>query len=112
MLFLITHSIQSFHTVDNMSFFDFVLANPGEDWDWSVLSRNPNITWKIVQDNPDKSWDYSQLSYNTFGYYSYKNKERIIQRTKAIKEELMARTWNPETPLGRYLVEQEAELGF
>jgi hypothetical protein len=71
-----------------MSFFDFVLANLDKEWDWSLLSKNPNITWnniqkhpelewkwseisgnpnitwKIVQENPDKPWDWSVLSRN------------------------------------------------
>jgi hypothetical protein len=27
-------------------------------------SRNPNITYEIVQQNPDKPWDYDELSEN------------------------------------------------
>jgi len=85
-----------------------VQENTDKLWNWYELSSNPNISWKIVQENPNKPWYYNSLSWNTFGYN--KNKTRIIERTKCIKEELMAKTWNPETPLGRYLVEQEAEI--
>jgi hypothetical protein len=41
-----------------------VQENPDKDWDYCNLSYNPNITWKIVQANPDKSWDYYYLSKN------------------------------------------------
>ena len=27
-----------------------------KNWNWRGLSRNPNITWEIVQANPDKPW--------------------------------------------------------
>ena len=26
----------------------------GKHWHYSYLSRNPNMTWEIVQNNPDK----------------------------------------------------------
>src|SRR5271165_6611308 len=29
---------------------------PNKEWDYNMLSKNPNITWKYVCDNPDKSW--------------------------------------------------------
>ena len=89
---------------------EIVAANPDAPWDWSWLSANPNITWEIVKANPDKPWNYSRLSWNRFDFDLQLKRKRIIGRTKSIKEELMAKTWNPETVLGRYLVEQEAEL--
>ena len=42
----------------------FVLANLDKDWWWHGISRNPNITWDIVQANPDKPWDWETLSEN------------------------------------------------
>ena len=89
--------------------WEIVQENPDKPWCLFWLSLNPNITWKIVQENPNKPWNYVGLSCycNRFGYNSNKNKERIIPRTKAIKEELMARTWNPETALGQFLVLDE-----
>uniref|UniRef100_A0A6C0BD74 Uncharacterized protein n=1 Tax=viral metagenome TaxID=1070528 RepID=A0A6C0BD74_9ZZZZ len=33
-------------------------------WNYSCISRNPNITWEIVQANPDKPWNYNQLLQN------------------------------------------------
>ena len=32
--------------------FQFVLDNPKINWDYNILSYNPNITWDIVQSNP------------------------------------------------------------
>ena len=44
--------------------FQFILDNPDIPWDWDILSRNPNITWDIVQQNPDKKWNWWELSKN------------------------------------------------
>jgi hypothetical protein len=33
----------------------------------------------------------------------------MIERTRTIKEELMAYTWNPDTTLGRWLIMNELE---
>ena len=38
--------------------------NPDKKWDYISLSRNPNITWDIVNANPDIEWDYLALSCN------------------------------------------------
>ena len=42
---------------------EFVLKNENKV-NWSMLSRNPNITMELVKDNPDKPWDWQYLSYN------------------------------------------------
>ena len=44
--------------------FQYVLDHPNKSWDYSMLSRNPNITWDIVTTHPEKPWDYSLLSKN------------------------------------------------
>ena len=40
-----------------------------EEWNWVYVSKNPNITWDIIQScsatsssNPDKPWDWYSLS--------------------------------------------------
>ena len=43
-----------------------LLLNPDELWDYDGLTRNPNITWDIVQRNLDKKWNYYWLSSNKF----------------------------------------------
>ena len=91
-----------------MPFFDFVLANLYKEWDWERLSKNPNITWKIVKENSDKPWIWYTLSWNDFEYRN-ENKERIVERTRTIKEELMANVWDPEKPLGQFLVLSELD---
>ena len=47
-----------------MKFFDFVLANPNKDWEFGLLSSNPNITWSHVIKNPKIKWNYFYLSEN------------------------------------------------
>jgi hypothetical protein len=53
--------------------WDILSSHPLLDWDsvknikklkWSRLSKNRNITWEIVRDNPDKPWDWEALSQN------------------------------------------------
>ena len=39
----------------------FIKNNPDKDWNWSSISENQNITWKIIQDNPDCPWDWSRI---------------------------------------------------
>src|SRR5690348_154197 len=33
-------------------------------WDWYWISRNPNITWEIVNSHPDWPWSWNGLSRN------------------------------------------------
>ena len=35
-----------------------------EKWNYRHLSKNPNITWEIVLENSDVPWDYRGLSKN------------------------------------------------
>ena len=32
--------------------------------EWVEISRNPNITWDIVESNPDKPWNWYSVSRN------------------------------------------------
>jgi len=38
--------------------FQFIKANPNLPWNFYELSRNPNITWDIVQANLNKPWEF------------------------------------------------------
>lgn len=40
------------------------IINNRMNWDYFWISRNTNITWKIVCENPDFQWNYFGLSYN------------------------------------------------
>jgi hypothetical protein len=44
--------------------FQFILDNPEEEWDYIELSTNPNTTLRIIKNNSDLPWDYSWLSCN------------------------------------------------
>ena len=44
--------------------WDIVEANPDKLWNWYGLSKNPNITWDIVEANLDKDWNWNWLSCN------------------------------------------------
>ena len=44
--------------------WNIVQQYPDKPWDWYYLSGNPSITLDIVQQNPDKPWDWSSLSIN------------------------------------------------
>ena len=61
--------------------WDIVEANPDKLWNWYGLSKNPNITWDIVEANHDKDWNWFRISYNTF----QKEKEVFELRVKKQK---------------------------
>ena len=46
-------------------FFKFIKDNPIQDWNWSWLSGNPNITIEIIKENPMQNWDWNNISKNT-----------------------------------------------
>ena len=56
--------------------WDIVQANPDEDWCFYTLSENPNITWEIVKANPDKPWNYEKIFLNHIG------KQKFIEELK------------------------------
>jgi hypothetical protein len=43
---------------------------PDKPWDWTVLSENPVVTWAIVQANPEKAWNFRILSRNSSVVFS------------------------------------------
>jgi len=45
-------------------YWDYSMLSKNPNITWEMLSQNPNITWEIVQKNPDKPWNYSLLSQN------------------------------------------------
>ena len=48
----------------NKYFFEQVNKYSNKSWNWDSLSRNPNITWDIVETNPDTPWNWYALSSN------------------------------------------------
>ena len=46
-------------------FWKFIEDKPEQYWGWFCLSRNPNITFDIVQSYPDKPWNWYNLSNNS-----------------------------------------------
>ena len=45
---------------------EWVEKYPYKPWDWSGLSRNPNVTLEIIEKYPDKPWSWKGLSQNLF----------------------------------------------
>ena len=42
---------------------EIIEANPYTRWDyWSGISRNPNLTMEFIRANPDKRWDWGAIS--------------------------------------------------
>ena len=89
--------------------WDIVAANPDKPWNSCWLSRNPNITWEIMVANPDKPWDWMALSCNTFNTPITEpfKKKKAKMVTDLCREHIMRYCWNPERPLGEYLVNLE-----
>ena len=85
------------------------MANSDKPWNWYGLSMNPNISWRIEAMNPDKPWIWAELSFNTFNppiSESFKKKKAKIV-ADLCREHIMRYCWNPERPLGQYLVNLE-----
>jgi hypothetical protein len=49
------------YTNELLKIYDFY---PNKEWNYFELSKNPNITWDLIQNYLDKPWDYSMLSLN------------------------------------------------
>ncbi len=55
-------------------------------WNWINVSRNPNVTFKVVMNNLEQPWDFAELSDNKFLYdnivYNKRKKQRINRRRR------------------------------
>ena len=51
---------------------------PKNFWNFDMLTKNPNITWDIVQANPDKPWCF-------FGYQKIQTSHGILSKKIQIK---------------------------
>ena len=87
-------------------------ANPDKPWNWMYISSNPNITMDFIERNINKI-DWINLSRNKFGWkqentqhYYKQRKTQTIEKTKHIKEELIAETWHPDRFI-RWCVDNE-----
>ena len=49
----------------SQGFWDWIQANPDKPWDWFMISRNINITWKTIMDNPNQPCDWEGVSQNS-----------------------------------------------
>ena len=102
---------------DNINWFDIsknpnitweiIQDNPDKDWGWYGISQNPNITGDTVQNNPDKDWLCKSISGNTMA----KGKAKWInnKRLRIIKALQIQRHWrnyscNPQYILARRLI--------
>ena len=41
-----------------------VITNPEIQWDYTSLSQNPNITWKIINNHKDMPWAHTSIVFN------------------------------------------------
>ena len=42
--------------------WEIIQNNPDKNWSWDFISLNPNITWEIIVANPDKHWNWMNIS--------------------------------------------------
>ena len=35
-----------------------ICENPQISWNWRAISEHPNITWKIIKNNSDRLWNW------------------------------------------------------
>ena len=83
-----------------MDWFQYILDHPEKPWNWQGISRNPNITWDIVEAHPEIPWDWWCLSENPMSKHPMLQKrllekKRVQERCSLIKEDLMATAWHP-----------------
>lgn len=83
--------------------FTYLLTKyPDKPWDWSGVSRNPNLTVDFINAHPDKPWNWSIISNHKFGNdmsaltYWTQRKEKTIETTSRYKEELLSLACHPE----------------
>ena len=58
--------------------WEIVQANPDKPWNFKMLSQNSNITWDIVKANPNKPWNYEIFFINHIG------KQKFIEEQRAV----------------------------
>ncbi len=44
--------------------WEIIQQYPNWQWDWYALSKNSNITWEIIQNNLDQPWDWDAIAIN------------------------------------------------
>ena len=45
-------------------YWNFIASHPEVDWDWEIVTQNPNITSEIVANNLSYPWDFEYVSSN------------------------------------------------
>ena len=96
--------------------FKFIKEHPDKDWDWDIISQNPNITWDIIQNNLDKNWDFEGIFHNQKRMNILKYEWINNQRLHIIKANIIKRYWrrcsyDPSYKLGYKLVLQRVQYG-
>lgn len=51
-------------TNTNNDLITLITLFPDKEWDWYHISKNPNITWKFIQENPTLPWKWQSISQN------------------------------------------------
>jgi hypothetical protein len=110
----------SAHPNISMEFIDEFIDGVDEldpkEWNWAAVSRNPNLTPEFIQQHLDKPWDMLSLAQNKYSEHPYlkakrkdqmESRNRTIERTQIIWEELMAVTWNPAIPRNQWRIYSE-----
>ncbi len=49
------------------TFWDLIQEFPDKEWNWTYVSKNPNITWEIIRDNLDNPkchWNWHSIFEN------------------------------------------------
>ena len=49
-------------TIVMEKFIKLIDKYPDKDWDWTFISRNPNITIEIINKYHDKPWEWDEIS--------------------------------------------------
>jgi hypothetical protein len=47
-----------------MSYYEFVMQTPGKKWNYKLMSQNPNISMKDIDNSTHLPWNYQLLGNN------------------------------------------------
>jgi hypothetical protein len=59
---------------------EFIEKHLDSPWDWNTISSNPNLTMEFIEANPDKPWNWLVISNTRFDADYDRFRERYSSR--------------------------------
>ena len=87
---------------------DIIKTNPDKPWYWYEVSKNPNVTFEIINEHLKRCWNWISISSNPMT--KEKNDWITKIRHQIIKSNMIKRYWRNCTCDPRYLLAQKLIL--